>query len=222
MYNMEIGPRIYLIVITMLGILIFSLIIYYFSVAPKEIKVLNPSFEEGLWGEVENPQYWDFHTGSPNEKVKWVNDIAYDGNKSIRVDFTGTSWITISYFYDTDGIRLTPFNEYEVSFYVRSTNMSKVCVGYDAHSKIDDSFVQWYSCVGGTIHFPADGKWHKVTRRFNTNKLAEHPNTFGVFKFDISGCDRSDPTSAPYCEGEKNTPGTIWIDGPVTFRKFGS
>jgi hypothetical protein len=203
--------RTYLIIAIILGALIFTS--FYFLVISKIVLVLNPSFEKGVWGEDANPQYWTFHTGSSDDKVKWVNDVAHDGNKSIRVDFSGASWITIPHHYGTDGIRLIPSTEYEVSFYVRSMNMTKVCIGYDAHAEEDDSFVQWYSCPGGTISFPADGKWHKVTHRFNTNKLTE--NTYGVFKFDISGCDRNQPSSAPYCEGEPNSPGTMWIDGPV-------
>jgi len=194
-----------------LGVLVFTLL-YYFPIS-KIVPVSNPSFEDGAWnaGILGN---WGFEAGSPEEKITWVDDIAYDGNKSVRVDFLGVSWVVIPHDFIVGELRLES-STYQVSFYVRSLNMTKICVGYDARSKEDDSFLHPYECPGGVISFPADGKWHYVTHKFDTSKLPE--NTYGVFKFDISGCD---PTKdAPYCEGELNIPGTIWIDGPVKIEK---
>jgi hypothetical protein len=206
----------YLIIAFVLLVLI-SAFLYYFLIFSKMVPVSNPSFEEGVWSENAIPPNWIFVSGIPENKISWVKDTAHDGDKSVRVDFTGTSWVVVPHSFDGEGsLRLAPFTEYEVSFYVMSKDISKICVGYDERSGSDNSFIQWYSCPGGVIHFPADGKWHKVTHRFNTNKL--QATNYGVFKFDISGCDRNLPEAAPFCEGELNTPGTIWIDGPIRLK----
>lgn len=198
--------KILLIIALILGITIVLLFCQdYILVNKKPVFVSNPSFEDCLGA-------WGLERGSMEESATCVDDVAYDGEKSIRVDFKNVSWIVIPHDFHGNELKLLPKKTYIVEFYVRSFNMTKICIGYDENSP-DDRFLQWYSCIGGVITFPADGKWHKIVHKFNTNRISE--NNYGVFKFDISGCDRNDPSQAPYCEGELNSPGTIWIDGPV-------